>query len=294
MLYIQLLVQVARQFGRSQEMNGGNLPSDLLAAALIRDRKFCTLLLGLLFLLTSCAGPRFSAEKRASPPDKKPFASSAAIPPTQRPYQIQGKTYYPLSSHQGFTETGIASWYGKEFHGRKTANGETYDMYARTAAHKLLPMSTYLLVKNLENGRETVVRINDRGPFAKARIIDLSYAVAQELDIIGKGTARVKITALGESKAKGKVGKRKENSKPDHTRGDYFIQIGSFTDRGKAEMLKTQIIASNHQADIQLFEKGGRSFYRVQVSAGNGLEQARRLEREFNESGFPGAFVVAR
>jgi rare lipoprotein A len=116
---------------------------------------------------------------------------------TQRPYVINGITYYPIPSAAGYAEMGLASWYGEPFHGRRTANGEIYDMYGETAAHKTLPMDTILLVKNLENGKSSVVRINDRGPFVQERIIDLSYSKAQHLGIIGKGTAKVEIVALG-------------------------------------------------------------------------------------------------
>ena len=98
----------------------------------------------------------------------------------------------------GYREQGIASWYGEPFHGRRTSNGEVYNMYGPTAAHKTLPMHTILLVRNLDNGRSTVVRINDRGPFVRERVIDLSYTKAQELGVLARGTARVEIVALEE------------------------------------------------------------------------------------------------
>ncbi|MCI5128243.1 MAG: septal ring lytic transglycosylase RlpA family protein [Candidatus Electrothrix sp. AUS3] len=118
-------------------------------------------------------------------------------PATQRPYVIEGRTYYPIPSAEGYEEIGLASWYGDPFHGRKTANGETYDMYGITAAHKTLPMGTMLLVKNLANGKTATVRINDRGPFVDGRIIDLSHTTAKALGILQKGTGKVKIVALG-------------------------------------------------------------------------------------------------
>lgn len=119
-------------------------------------------------------------------------------PATQRPYVIKNKKYYPVPSADGYVEKGIASWYGGMFHGRKTANGETYNMRGDTAAHKTLPMNTMLLVENLVNGKHAVVRINDRGPFVSGRIIDLSYTTAQQLGIFKNGTEKVRITALGE------------------------------------------------------------------------------------------------
>jgi rare lipoprotein A len=112
-------------------------------------------------------------------------------------YTIMGKTYFPMKRVQsGHSEDGTASWYGPGFHGKKTANGETYDMHELTAAHNVLPLNTLVRVKNLANDREVTLRINDRGPFAGERVIDLSYAAAQELGIVQPGTAPVRITVL--------------------------------------------------------------------------------------------------
>jgi rare lipoprotein A len=115
----------------------------------------------------------------------------------QKPYTVLGQRYEPLQSHAGFVQTGIASWYGADFHGKKTSNGETYDMHAMTAAHKTLPLGVYVKVRNRDNGREAVVRVNDRGPFVKGRVIDLSYSAAKVLGVDVAGTAPVRIEALG-------------------------------------------------------------------------------------------------
>ena len=112
------------------------------------------------------------------------------------PYTILGKTYYPDSTSENYRRKGIASWYGKDFHGKKTANGEDYNMYTMTAAHPTLPLPTYVRVTNLENGRAVIVRVNDRGPFLRGRIIDLSYAAATQLDMANQGTAPVLLEAL--------------------------------------------------------------------------------------------------
>ncbi len=111
-------------------------------------------------------------------------------------YQVRGKHYQVLKSAQGFTATGEASWYGRKFHGHLTANGEIYDMYAMSAAHKNLPLPTYLKVVNNNNGRSVIVRVNDRGPFHQNRIIDLSYSAAHKLDMLKTGTTNVTITAI--------------------------------------------------------------------------------------------------
>ena len=115
-----------------------------------------------------------------------------------QPYQINGRTYYPREDFD-YDRSGTASWYGSDFHGRRTANGETYDMNAMTAAHPTLPMPTIVRVTNLDNGRNVIVRINDRGPFAEDRIIDMSRAGARELGFENKGLARVRVTILREA-----------------------------------------------------------------------------------------------
>lgn len=116
---------------------------------------------------------------------------------SMRPYTVMGKEYYPTVVSVGDVFSGRASWYGSDFHGKSTCNGEGYDMYAMTAAHKTLPMNTVVRVTNLENDQKTVVRINDRGPFVESRIIDLSFASAKEIGLIGKGSASVKLEVLG-------------------------------------------------------------------------------------------------
>lgn len=129
--------------------------------------------------------------------DKSINNSEAMHRATMRPYNVFGIRYYPFVANVGDQFDGIASWYGPDFHAKKTSNGEIYNMYAMTAAHKTLPMNTVVRVDNLDNGRSTIVRINDRGPFVAGRIIDLSNKAAHEIDMVRKGTARVKVTVLG-------------------------------------------------------------------------------------------------
>jgi rare lipoprotein A len=121
------------------------------------------------------------------------------------PYRVNGRNYVPLRSWQSYKEVGVASWYGADFHGRSTANGERYDAYgALTAAHKTLPFNVCAEVENLRSGRSVVVRINDRGPFANGRLIDLSHAAASELGFIRSGVARVRVAAVGVADADGR------------------------------------------------------------------------------------------
>ena len=143
------------------------------------------ILVSLSLLLAACA-KNYAPPAQVAPPGLR----------TQKPYQINGIWYYPLSSAEGYVEDGLASWYGPGFHSKRTACGEPYDMWADTAAHKTLPLGTYVKVTNLGNGKTTVLRINDRGPFVAGRIIDLSAKGAEDLGCRMKGLARVRVEAV--------------------------------------------------------------------------------------------------
>lgn len=153
-------------------------------------------------LLTACATPTVRDSGPDHPvdvshiPDAVPRAEPRTRAGNKSPYKVLGKTYYLLPESRGFTQEGIASWYGNKFHGRQTSNGEVYSMYGMTAAHKRLPIPSYVRVTNLNNGRQIVVRINDRGPFHEGRIIDLTYAGASKLGFIKQGTAPVRIEVV--------------------------------------------------------------------------------------------------
>lgn len=211
----------------------------------------------------------------------------------QRPYRINGHTYYPLPSAMGFTETGYASWYGPGFHGKNTSSGEIYNMHALTAAHKILPLNTFVLVENLNNGRRVIVRINDRGPFVKNRIIDLSFAAAKRLGIIGPGTAKVRITALAE--AGSHVGRHGTDTGLSALRhGRFYVQVGSFLDPGNARGLKRRLARIHKPVVIVRQPIGGRIFFRVLVFAARDYNVAKDVESRFESMGFTDAFVVAQ
>jgi len=155
-------------------------------------------------LLSACGSGRYQ-QKHDSTPTRLPSQAElkdaiARAEPYSRggnkDYKVFGKPYEVLPSAQGFEQTGTASWYGNKFHGHLTSNGEIYDMYAMSAAHKNLPLPTYLKVTNTANNKSVIVRVNDRGPFHQSRIIDLSYSAAYKLDMLKTGTANVKITAI--------------------------------------------------------------------------------------------------
>ncbi|WWW10992.1 septal ring lytic transglycosylase RlpA family protein [Arcobacter cryaerophilus gv. pseudocryaerophilus] len=151
------------------------------------------------FLFTGCSTKQTYdySSYRKDTGDKSINNSEAMHRATMRPYNVFGIRYYPFVANVGDQFDGIASWYGPDFHAKKTSNGEIYNMYAMTVAHKTLPMNTVVRVDNLDNGRSTIVRINDRGPFVAGRIIDLSNKATHEIDMVRKGTARVKVTVLG-------------------------------------------------------------------------------------------------
>ncbi len=152
---------------------------------------------------------------------------------TMRPYVVNGRRYYPTVVSVGDQFSGVGSWYGKDFHGNKTSNGEIYNMYALTAAHKILPMNTMVKVTNLLNNRSTIVRINDRGPFVKSRIIDLSYGAAKKIGYAGRGTAPVRLEVVGFN---GTISsQRTPQFKQSVEVGGLLVQIGAFRNKKGAE-----------------------------------------------------------
>lgn len=184
-----------------------------------------------------------------SPPadiDRIPDAVPRAEPINRantRPYTVLGRSYRPYAQHQAYRVRGLASWYGKRYHGRQTANGETYDMYAMTAAHTVLPLPSYARVTNLSNGRSVVVRVNDRGPFHDERIIDLSYAAATKLDFVSAGSAMVEVEAIIAGKTSALSAPVIAATEPppragplDAGESGIFLQLGAFSIRDNAQV----------------------------------------------------------
>jgi len=210
-------------------------------------------------------------------------------------YLVNGERYYPLPDSLGFIETGKASWYGKEFHGRHTSSGETFDMYKKTAAHKILPIGTYVKVINLGNDRSTIVRINDRGPFVKRRIIDLSYGAAKEIDMDVSGTTDVKIIALG--KEIGKL-RSKDGSIPlldirDFETGEFTVQIGSFKEKNNAINLAERLnVIFDYVNIMEYIDKDNQIFFRLHVSKSSTLAKAGEMEMRLKDMGFTEAFIL--
>ena len=209
-----------------------------------------------------------------------------------RPYRVQGTWYKPMAEAGQFRQRGTASWYGRKFHGRKTSSGEVYNMHAMTAAHKTLPLGTWVEVTNLDNGRKVRVRINDRGPFVRGRIIDLSYAAARKLDMVGPGTAPVEIVALGASQA-GNTRRQAAYRPLDYFSGNFTFQVGAFTDPENARRLVSRLDPLYKNTHIAVFNDGRRTYYRVRVGLCRDLATAREYEQQLIRNGFPEAFLVA-
>lgn len=202
---------------------------------------------------------------------------------TDKPYVINGQTYEPVLSADGWVETGTASWYGPAFHGRQTSCGETYDMYQMTAAHKLLPMHTQLQVTNLDNGRQCLVRVNDRGPFVPGRILDLSYSAALALGVVQNGTARVQVETVG-----GIPGAR-DGELP----GVFYVQVGAFQVRANAENLRAQVASAGYAGSrITQGLVDGQEYWRVQAGSFASLSQAKEAHARLI-SRYPASFLVA-
>jgi rare lipoprotein A len=175
-------------------------------------------------------------------------------------YTVLGKRYVLLDSADGYVERGVASWYGPTFHGESTAIGERYDMYGMSAAHKTLPLPAYARVTNLSSGKSIVVRINDRGPFAKNRIIDLSYTAAAKLDMLRDGTALVEVRTL---RAAGEDNLRRSDETPPQT---LYVQAGAFSDEGNAKRLVARLQAGGvTNAFVQSPQTSGPKVFRVRA-----------------------------
>ncbi len=237
------------------------------------------LLLAAALLLGACS----SADRREEPPpatvvkpDNKstPDAASAGELPRSKYgnppfYEVYGVRYTILPGSTGYRQQGVASWYGKKFHGRRTSSGEPYDMYKMTAAHTTLPIPTNARVTNLANGKSVIVRINDRGPFSKSRLIDLSYAAAVELDMIANGTARVEVVTLGESQASA-APRAQPSAAADAPVAQepvaMYLQVGAFGGLENAQKLADRLTASGIE-NARLHVTPGESplVYRVRI-----------------------------
>ena len=205
------------------------------------------------------AVPRYEKRTRAGNPVK---------------YEVLGKQYKVLTVSKGYQERGMASWYGAKFHGRKTSNGEVYDMYAMTAAHKTLPIPSYVRVTNLKNQRSVVVRINDRGPFHENRIIDLSYTAAVKLGIQKMGTGFVEVSAL-DAEEPGKMEQKNIQPLQRQRVSEVFLQFGSFASLANARQLQLTLPASEplFRSSVLPVQSKTGTLYKVQLGPFSSTDQ---------------------
>jgi len=250
-------------------------------------KNFALLLLVLLFSACGIVSNRDSAPRNAkidlnaisnATPKDEPFSKYG----NPAKYSVFGKTYYTLKSNHGFKQTGDASWYGTKFHGRRTSSGEAYDMYAMTAAHKTLPLPSYVKVTNLDNNKQIVVKVNDRGPFHAGRIIDLSYVAALKLDIVKNGTGRVEIEVINTSSAKQVKAKQ------------VFVQVGAFSDKENAQQIHDKLAAASIESDIhKVIVNAKKHIYRVRIGPFDQHDEAGSMIKNLEDLGVGEAKVLS-
>jgi rare lipoprotein A len=225
-------------------------------------------------------------------------------------YEVFGQKYRVMDNGSGYKERGVASWYGKKFHGRLTSNREPYDMYAMTAAHKTLPLPTYVKVRNLRNDRSIIVRVNDRGPFVHNRIIDLSYAAALKLDMVRDGTSLVEVTAItfddppGDRPVRVVEPAQAPAPKPapvpeqeavaaNHEDNDIYVQVGAFGDRANAERRRSALLSGGiGGAFIFADEAATPPMYRVRIGPIAGVDDYDALVLKLEALGIADPYLV--
>jgi rare lipoprotein A len=248
-------------------------------------------------LLSACSVVRDGAPDGFNPDPSRIRDARPANEPLSRygnpeSYTVMGQTYRVLKSSQGFEQSGDASWYGTKFHGKNTSSGEPYDMYAMTAAHKTLPLPTYVEVTNLDNDRKIVVKVNDRGPFHDGRIIDLSYAAAHKLGITGTGTAPVKIRALDTSALDLNTA-AVVLPQSAQGNGQIHVQVAAMGSEDAAENMASELRAKNfNSVRVFMVETDGKKLFRVRIGPIPNTDLAYQVLRELNDIGLNTAKVV--
>ena len=221
----------------------------------------------------------------ASIPEVVPEPFARTLAGNRSPYTVLGKTYHVMVTEDGYNERGIASWYGEKFHGHKTSNGEVFDMYKVSAAHKSLPIPSFLRVTNLDNNRSLVVRVNDRGPFHGDRIVDLSYAAALKLGYADRGTARVQLEAIiPNGVVVDRAAANNNNTLSQQTlrvasTGDKYIQVGAFADINSAREMSDKLRAmTNRPVFIRSLDSANSGvLHRVRIGPVNDTSEIRRI-----------------
>ena len=251
----------------------------------------CVLLL--LSMLSACGGrptqdsaPRSTSVPGGVPEDATPREEPRSAYGNGPLYEVFGVRYRVLDSSYAYQERGVASWYGKKFHGQPTSSREPYNMYAMTAAHKTLPLPTYVRIRNLRNNKSAVVRVNDRGPFVDNRIIDLSYAAALKLDLITDGTGLVEVTALSYDDPP-------QTASGNNPRNEIFVQVGAFGDadnaRRRYDLLRDGGIG---KAFVHEDQSRPETLYRVRIGPVADVDQYDSLVAELARLGIRDTHLV--
>lgn len=202
-----------------------------------------------------------------------------------KPYTVYGESYDVMNTGQGFTESGRASWYGEKFHGYETSNGELYDMYTMSGAHKTLPLPSYAKITNLDNNQQAIIRINDRGPFHSDRILDVSYAAAYKLGMLGTGTARIKLDVIyvGSVAATNAAVANAQDS------GNHYIQLVASKDQPKLEKIAKEL---EQKYQVQTRIQAANNLFRLQLGPIGQAELADRLLYKVKQDGYPEGYMV--
>ena len=253
----------------------------------MRDRPGTGIRVWMLAIASILAGCGISPEVSDGFPDEVPDVSQIpdAVPkaePRSRygnppSYLVFGQRYYVMGTSEGYVERGVASWYGKKFHGRRTSSGEIYNMYAMTAAHKSLPLPTYVSVTNLENGRKVILKVNDRGPFHDNRLIDLSYTAAKKLGVIQGGTGLVEVRAITPASDFAMV--PSAAPAPTESPVKLFLQVGAYEIRDNARRVVVRLQSLGDSVRLSEIWNNGRRMYRVRFGPLSDVREADRLAR---------------
>ncbi|NKB34242.1 MAG: septal ring lytic transglycosylase RlpA family protein [Pseudomonadales bacterium] len=236
----------------------------------------------------------------AAIPEVVPEPLNRTMAGNRSPYTVLGKTYHVMPTEEGYNERGVASWYGEKFHGHKTSNGEVFDMYRASAAHKSLPIPSFLRVTNLDNNRSLVVRVNDRGPFHGDRIVDLSYAAALKLGYADRGTARVQLEAIIPNGAAADRAVARNTLQNQQTlrvanSGDRFLQVGAFADINSAREVSDKLRAmTNRPVFIRSISNANNGvLHRVRIGPVNDAGEIRRITQSVVAANLGNPYTVA-
>ncbi len=268
--------------------------------------RFISLGLTLLLLLSACSGikkNRYAIHQDRAPdknidishiPDAVPRIEPRSQYGNPTSYRVRGRTYRVMKSSRGYRARGVASWYGKKFHGHRTSSGETYNMYAMTAAHKELPLPSWVRVTHLGNGRSVIVKVNDRGPFHDNRLIDLSWAAAKKLGITGTGTGVVEIEALDPEHYQQPrySAQAAKSTPPAPLQYHLYLQAGAFVSRNNAQQLQQKLQTILQLQNIRAVYNADKRLYRVRIGPLANVDEADQLAEQISRRGLAQPHIV--